>query len=128
MQRIEAEKHSRDRAAALQKVEDAFVFCQALARVTADDASTHDGSDEAPASADRCAVYISFFYAGLSHCNLLIRLMAAGSALGFIVVLVISAPAAATADSNLRSQHRFSSLVERTISEAAHQGLGFASN
>ena len=49
MQRIEAEKYSRDRAAALQKVEDAFVFCQTLAGA-ADDASTLDGSDEAPAS------------------------------------------------------------------------------
>ena len=69
MQRIEAEKYSRDRAAALQKVEDAFVFCQSLAGDKADDASTYDGSDEAPASADRCAVYISYFYAGLPHCN-----------------------------------------------------------
>jgi hypothetical protein len=68
MQRIEAEKYSRDRAAALQKVEDAFVFCQTLAGA-ADDASTLDGSDEAPASADRCAVYISYFCAGLPHCN-----------------------------------------------------------
>jgi hypothetical protein len=32
-------------------------------------------------------------------------LMAVGSALDSVIVLVISAPAAATADSNLRSQH-----------------------
>ena len=52
MERIEAEKHTRDRAAALQKVEDAFVFCQSLAGGAAEDASTISVEQEAQTSDD----------------------------------------------------------------------------